>query len=300
MYLSGQRLWDSVTRTTLSAYASGALHSIPTESHSKTEVVGDVPVNFQIRVVKNLARKSAEMKSRAKQAPQAKDFNPFLPYDPQLYVGELTAHYRCLLNKFNVMDHHILMVTTQFVPQLEPLSREDFLAAQLCLEARDGLVFYNGGPEAGASITHKHLQMVPLPLCPESFPFFSLINASSTEAGEAVQSSLPFAHLVASASQHDNIQTRAEENWRCYRTMASQLGLLPEREESPLPHNLLLTRRHLWVVPRRCERHAGLAVNALGFAGTLLVKDQQQLETLQSTGCLPLLQAVAGRSGQCG
>ena len=297
-YLSGKQLWDSVIHASSSAYASGALHSIPTESHIKTELVEGVPVNFQIRVVKNLARKSAEMKRRANQTPQAKEFNPFLPYDPQLYVGELTAHYRCLLNKFNVMDHHILMVTTEFVPQLEPLSREDFLAAQLCLEARDGLVFYNGGSEAGASITHKHLQMVPLPLCPESFPFQPLFDTTSTETGKAVQSKLPFTHLVAAASQHVDIETRATHNWACYRQMASQLGLGSEEGEYPLPHNLLMTRRHLWVVPRCRERHTGLAVNALGYAGTLLVKDQQQLETLQSTGCLPLLQAVAGLPSQ--
>ncbi|TNF02444.1 MAG: phosphorylase [Gammaproteobacteria bacterium] len=296
-YLSGKELWDSVIHTTSSAYASRALHSIPTESHTKQEMIGDIPVNFQIRVVKNLARKSEEIKRRASQVPQAKDFNPFLPYDPQLYVGELTDQYRCLLNKFNVMDHHILMVTTKFITQLEPLNREDFLAAQLCLDAQEGLVFYNGGPEAGASITHKHLQMVPLPLCSESFPFLPLLSAAPTDKVKVTQSSLPFMHLVAASSRQTDTEARSEHNWQIYRKMASQLGLLPEDEGLSLPHNLLMTRDHLWVVPRRCERHTGLAVNALGFAGTLLVKDQQQLETLLTTGCLPLLQAVATTPG---
>jgi len=294
-YLRGENLWQTVIHRSTSALNCGALHSIPTRCHEIAEKVGDSEVDFQIRVVENLARKSKEMKRRAAQKPEGKDFNPFLPYDPDLYVGELTDHYRCLLNKFNVMDHHILIVTAEFRPQLEPLNREDFLAAQLCLEARDGLVFYNGGEAAGASITHKHLQMVPLPLSPEGdYPFYRLLTDLSLSPGEIAASPLPFPHLVTATATEATPEECADKNWRHYREMTAQLALQPEKgDELSLPHNLLMTREHLWVVPRHRERHGGLAVNALGFAGTLLVKNDRQLEELQMIGCLPLLKAVA-------
>jgi ATP adenylyltransferase len=57
-------------------------------------------------------------------------------------------------------------------------------------------------------------------------------------------------------------------------------------------HNLLMTREHLWVIPRSKEAEQELSVNALGFAGTLLVKNQEQLKQLDSIGCLELLKAV--------
>lgn len=293
-YLVGEQLWQRVISVTSSALECGALQSIPTSSLNRTETLHGVNLPFQIRVVANLTRKSEEMKQRTAQTPAAVDFNPFLPYDPNLYVGELTDHYRCLLNKFNVMEHHVLMVTSSFITQLEPLNIEDFLAAQICLEARDGLVFYNGGAAAGASITHKHLQMVPLPFSPGiSYPFQQLWAGLPLQPGVPAQSALPFAHRVSATTFGGNSHSCAEANWRCYQTMMEQLELLPGSDGLAPPHNLLMTKEHLWVVPRRCERLGGLAVNALGFAGTLLVKNDQQLQELEQLGCLPLLQAVA-------
>ncbi|MDX2349402.1 MAG: hypothetical protein QNK32_03325, partial [Porticoccus sp.] len=59
------------------------------------------------------------------------------------------------------------------------------------------------------------------------------------------------------------------------------------------PHNMLMTRDCLWVIPRSKDSHEGLAVNALGFAGMLLVRDKNQLRQLDHLGCLELLKAVA-------
>ncbi len=42
------------------------------------------------------------------------------------------------------------------------------------------------------------------------------------------------------------------------------------------PWNLLVTRRWMLVVPRLCERFEGVAINALGFAGSLFVRDDVQ------------------------
>jgi len=63
--------------------------------------------------------------------------------------------------------------------------------------------------------------------------------------------------------------------------------------------NVLLTLDHLHLIPRKQETHRlevtgeELPVNALGFAGMLLVKSELELEAVKSEGVGKILQAVA-------
>lgn len=297
-YLHGKALWQQVATITDSALACGALESIPTHSEMREVYCAETTISFQVRVVENLRRKSSAVQQRARQAPNAKNFNPFLPYEPALYVGELTDHYRCLLNKFNVVDHHLLMVTNQFVPQKTPLDTEDFLAAQRCLEAHDGLVFYNGGSAAGASVEHKHLQMIPLPLSAEcSFPFDGLLSLSAV-ANQPVSTGLPFSHRVVATEFTETTSTTefnkaAETNCNNYHRLLTELNISANNHGLMSSHNMLMTRKFIWVIPRSKESYQGLSVNALGFAGMLLVKNEAQLKQLDEVGCLELLKAVS-------
>jgi ATP adenylyltransferase len=59
------------------------------------------------------------------------------------------------------------------------------------------------------------------------------------------------------------------------------------------PYNLLATRRWLLLVPRLREFFEGISVNALGFAGSLLVKNAAQLEVLRTRGPMTALQSVS-------
>lgn len=295
--LYGQTLWEQVTRVTRSALASGALKTILTRCEERPFLCGDTTIYGQVHVVDNLAQKSEDMEKQVKKTSNPKGFNPFLPYETSLYVGELTKNYRCLLNKFNIMDHHILMVTTHFVPQQAPLDLNDFLAAQICLQAHDGLVFYNGGTKAGASVVHKHLQMIPLPLTtsPSSTPFpFSGLLENVNITGKTV---LPFSHKVTRTSYTPSTtnhipQEFAENNCQSYYRLLNDLNVTLQEDGLMPPHNMLMTRDYLWVIPRSQESHRGLAVNALGFTGTLLLKSDIQLKQFDETGYLELLKSV--------
>jgi ATP adenylyltransferase len=48
-------------------------------------------------------------------------------------------------------------------------------------------------------------------------------------------------------------------------------------------------------VPRRCEDFQGVAINALGFAGSLFVRDEKQFTTIVGAGPMAALAAVAGQ-----
>ncbi len=43
--------------------------------------------------------------------------NPFLPFDEDFFVTDISDTHVCLLNKFNVVDYHILIVARSFEGQ---------------------------------------------------------------------------------------------------------------------------------------------------------------------------------------
>ncbi len=158
-------LWTSVKEQTAQALRCGALLSIPTQF----EFVEQDGVLFLVRILSNLNRKKAAKEKQEKQtADSGKEFNPFLPYEEDLFVADISDTHVCILNKFNVVDDHLLIITRAFEEQESLLTQEDFAALWACLADFDGLAFYNSGKIAGASQRHKHLQLVPLPLAPSS------------------------------------------------------------------------------------------------------------------------------------
>jgi hypothetical protein len=62
--------------------------------------------------------------------------NPFLPYDENLWVQHLSESHTLLLNKFNLVEHHVLVVTRSFESQDDPLNSKDFSASWKALQVR--------------------------------------------------------------------------------------------------------------------------------------------------------------------
>src|SRR5512137_301001 len=179
-------------RTTEHALASGALRSFPT----RQVFIEDGGVRFFVRVLKVLEQKSAARQQQDKAAGAGRNSNPFLPPEKELTVADVTDTHIAVLNKYNVVDHHLLIVTRHFEDQETLLTLRDFEALWLCMAEYDCLGFYNGGPEAGASQTHKHLQVVPLPLTPERprIPIEPLLHASGPMLVPGSLPVFPFRH----------------------------------------------------------------------------------------------------------
>jgi len=173
-----------------------------------------------------------------------------------------------------VMEHHALIVTREYVPQHELLGSADFEALWACLDEVDGLAFYNSGETAGASQPHKHMQIVPAPLGPG--PERTPVD------GAVLEGALPFAHAAAA---YEPDPDRARDR---YRELLGRVGC----DQPPAPYNFLATREWMMVVPRTRERAASISVNALGFAGSVLAKDHEQLAAIRRLGPMSLLRAV--------
>ena len=291
-------LWEQVTARSTQARACGAIHTIPTYS----ELVEQGGVSFLIRIVSHLVRKAQAKadQQRSSLAAQATQ-NPFLPYDPDLFVTDISDTHVCLLNKFNVLEHHILMVTRFFQEQEALLTLSDFEALLLCLREYEGLGFYNSGEAAGASQRHKHLQMVPLPLTAEipQVPIESLLRTARFEAARGVVHNLPFLHVITRMNPQwiDSSGEGAQDMLQQYLDMLRSVGLSgPETGGDtmrPRPYNLLVTRQWMFLVPRSRECFEGISVNALGFAGGFLVRDEEQSNLLKKFGPMTALQHVA-------
>jgi ATP adenylyltransferase len=59
------------------------------------------------------------------------------------------------------------------------------------------------------------------------------------------------------------------------------------------PYNLLLTRRFMLLVPRSQECYRNVSLNALAFAGAMLVRDPFELAELYQDGPMHALAAAA-------
>jgi ATP adenylyltransferase len=263
------------------ALSIGALQPIATESLSLDEA----GVNFVVRVLTNIQRKKVTT-----QRQQQEKRNPFLPYEPDLWVGHFSETHLGLLNKFNAVNHHLLIVTRQFEDQQTPLNPPDFAAAVQVLREKPGLIFYNSGPIAGASQPHRHLQWIPFPLGEkgQEFPLASLFAQALTQP-----SALPFKQAIAPLSTEIlRADQGGEQCHRLYHQLLQRLDLHPDPNQNPRPYNLLMTPDFLAVIPRSQEAYQGIEVNALGFAGGLLVRNQEQLQTLTALGPFNLLREV--------
>jgi ATP adenylyltransferase len=276
--------WAAATANQIeTARRAGVLAPIET----KATVLCDQGIDYIVRVVAGLARKP--------RAAQPKPEDPFAPpYATSLYVGDIAPGHAGLLNKFPVLTRHLLIVTRAFEPQTGLLRADDFEAMLRVLASWDGLAFYNGGPKAGASQAHRHLQMVDLPGCGNRLPFAEALAASAFENGLGRAPEMPFPHAVARLPQSALAAPAAGgvEVSRLYQALLHAIGRPAGRAGVPDPYNLLATRNWLWAVPRSQSACNGIEVNALGFAGALMVASERQLAELRSLGPARALQAL--------
>ena len=276
------------------ALACGAMRPVETIG----EIVRDAGVDFLVRRLSSLARKE---EARARSAQSANPANPFLPHEPDLFVADVSDTHFALLNKFNVIAHHLLIVTRRFVDQEVLIGTDDFLALAACMAEIDGLAIYNGGAVAGASQPHKHLQLVPLPFVEGGppVPVEPLLAAVAGQAGILRVPGFPFLHAFAWTEPDWFLDagTAAQRMRRLYLDLLRATGLgvfrFGEEERQAAPYNLLATRRWMLLVPRSREMFDSVPVNSLGFAGSLFVRDEAQLALLKHAGPMAVLRGTA-------
>ena len=279
-------LFEQIQQTTLQARELGALVSLTTQQTS----IEDHGIEFMVRILEKITTKENHQKENIKQ-----NINPFLPYDERLFVTDLSASHVCLLNKFNVVDNHILIITRDFQSQTDWITPTDFVALATCMQEIDGLAFYNAGKFAGASQPHKHLQLIPFSEDINAFDIpieKAIANLTFTDSEPTEIDIFPFRHAIAQIPENYDGKTLFE----IYENLLKHLNFIDQAltpGEQTQPYNLLVTRRWMLVVHRCKDSYEGISVNSLGFAGALLVRDLPHLEFLKTLTPIQLLAKVA-------
>ncbi len=296
--LRPQSLWQDLLRTTEHALATGALLPVPTNEG----IIEDSGVCFFIRVLAGLRRKAEARKEQDAAERAGRTVDPFLPPEKDLTVAEVSDSHIAVLNKFNVVERHLLIVTRHYEDQEMLLTVADLEALWACLAQYESLGFYNGGAAGGASQRHKHLQLVPLPLARRGAavpvePLFDRSRFGSTGIGTVPAFDFRHAFVRLPEGLGKDPVVAARRTFDIYGRMLHHVGMSPPAASrltpQSLPYCLVMTRRWMLLVPRSMEHFEDISLNSLAYAGSLFVWNEQQLARLREFGPLKALREVS-------
>ena len=272
-HVDGQWLGVRTQAVGITALEQGALCPMPT-------VLLDLPKAVGAEVRRLLWRHPQEGPTgRQAQA------NPFLPPDQRLVLTPWGPDHTILLNKYPIRPGHLLLITNREKPQSGWLSPQDWQAAATLLERRDGLLFFNSSPVAGASQPHRHLQLLPRLSGQPCFPWETWLNQTDgVYPWRLCKSPLP--------KKGGDLATTMNRLY-CQQLLSLGLGSPKDHNQPQGAYNLLITSDWFITIPRRREEHQGININALGFAGMMLITDRTNPAWIAAGGdVLSVLRAV--------
>jgi len=284
-------LWELIVKTTEHALHNKSLLPVPTEY----TFIEDNGIRFLVRILANIARKQHSPATRA-----SKHADPFLPPEKELTVADISGTHIAVLNKFNVVKHHLLIITRQFENQEMLLTPNDFEALWLCMAEFNGIAFYNGGRTGGASQSHKHLQIVPLPLTSDgpAIPIEPVLHQSTANEISIIPR-FPFLHFFVRLDKclASSPYEASKKTFDLYSTILADGGMTTPSTNGLMcqsfPYCFLITRDWMLLVPRSKELFGDISINSLAYAGSFFVQNEQQLETLKKQGPIKALAGVA-------
>lgn len=198
-------------------------------------------------------------------------------------IGQVNSTHVLIANKFCYARPHLVLLTCDgHRRQHEPLEKSDLEAAWAVLTSMssDYVAFYNCGRDGGCSRLHKHMQLLPKP----DHSFADFLDADEDE-DEAQPAAVPFHWFYKRLTADDGSPAGLV---RIYTELLAQAtavghGLADHADTAPrdaaCPHNLILTRRWMIVIPRRqaaVNEEAG--VNALGMLGVIVVATKPEVD----------------------
>lgn len=155
------------------------------------------------------------------------------------------------------------------------------------------LFFYNCGQDGGCSRLHKHMQLMPMPR--DSFAAF-LDYMDGREP-----TNIPFAwfyhrfgkQIITPANAVLVYNELLEQAGRIGRNRAQHADSMPLVAGRACPHNMILTKRWMVVLPRRragVNKEAG--ANAMGMLGYIATATKNEIATWMRLGLRETLEQL--------
>lgn len=210
-------------------------------------------------------------------------------------IGAIKDTHVIAVNKFCYARPHLMLVTADgYRRQHEPLDMSDLDAAWSAITAAgdDYVAIYNCGKDASCSRKHKHMQFMPMPQ--DSLAAFLDNGGEEPDvpfewAWQRLDSDIKTTDAAALVKVYNQLLGKANDAWRASPRVESQTTT-PDATDGPCPHNVILTRRWILVIPRRQAAVATTAgANALGMLGVIAVATQEEADSwirLEMRECL--------------
>ncbi|KAI5806039.1 ATP adenylyltransferase-domain-containing protein [Geopyxis carbonaria] len=193
---------------------------------------------------------------------------------PSLVLTTLHGTHFVVFNKFCIIRPQFLLLTEDsYRRQTDPLDADDLRAAWTMLtNDKPQMMIYNGGPKAGCSRVHKHLQIWARQ--PSLFP-----DVEPTPT-------IPFKYFLHrfDATIPLDLEQLVEIYNRFVKKCRELLGVV---DGETVPHNVVLVKEWLLVIPRRKGAVAGVSgvsANAAGMVGMEWVARQEQVDAWMEIG----------------
>ncbi|RFU24684.1 hypothetical protein B7463_g11653, partial [Scytalidium lignicola] len=193
-------------------------------------------------------------------------------------IGKIGSTHFVAVNKFCFARPHLMILTSNgHRKQYEPLHENDIEVAWAALTAfnNDYAIFYNCGQDGGCSRLHKHMQLMPMP--EDSFAAF-------LDSEDGKEPDIPFCWFYRRLESQHVTQANLTRIYTDLLKQATRVGkgLSQHAENTPpgaaCPHNMILTKRWMIVLPRRragINKEAG--ANAMGMLGYIAVATQGEI-----------------------
>ncbi|KAJ4289984.1 hypothetical protein N0V88_006785 [Collariella sp. IMI 366227] len=200
-------------------------------------------------------------------------------------VATLGSTHVLAVNKFPAARPHLLILTQDgFRRQYEALNIDDIAAAHQVLSSLSGrqLLLFNCGINSGCSRMHKHMQVFPAPH-PENFELWP----------DSTDQVVPFKFFIHYF--RDGLPF-PEEILAVYQSLLGQAAACFENialdSEAAVPHNLIINRNWLLVIPRRAAGFEGADTNAAGMLGMVWVHHEERMKLWLNKGPADVLARI--------
>jgi ATP adenylyltransferase len=247
---------------------------------------------FQFHVADSLTRKPRTAGSK-KRAPA------FTGDSEDFTLGVFGTRHKLILNKYCAVRPQMVLHTIDFEPQDDLLNAHDFKAAWLALETLgdEYMVIFNGGKDAGASLNHKHMQVIPR-------SGHSGLESLLQDPEDGAQGAYP-GHIRCEEVRIDLCIAMPDLGMVPFRLSVGFLPRKPDAEslqqlfaalrkelelKSDQPYNMVLYHHSMVVIPRRTANIDGIDANAAGMTGVVWCSSEAQYKEWQRIGPMQLLQ----------
>ena len=273
-------LWVNVLKTAEFAINSGSLKPFDT----KLEFLDCDEYKCELRYLLG--------KPRTQNLLNGPQLNPFLPWDTNLEISEISKNHVLILNKYPVELGHMLLISKDWQPQNGWLSLEDWEALTQVEENIKGFWFFNNSPLAGASQPHKHFQLLrrlnEKCLFPRQKWFETKLLKSS------LGTSLIDRSCLVLPRYHTGSYRAAKELNKLYLDLCISMEIgNPIINKKPIySYNLLISSKWIALIRRSKESYKGFSINALGFAGYFLATKNSDIGWIKEKKPISILNEV--------